>query len=80
MTKGLFGNAVLKYCNFEIPQFPIVHDTNTMVLLYHSKTIVLLKTEICLVPLEKQSICREKRRKLRSGVEFQKLQKYHGFG
>jgi hypothetical protein len=40
----------------------------------------LLKTEICLVPLEKQSICREKRRKLRSRVEFQKLQKYHGFG
>jgi hypothetical protein len=37
-----------------------------MVLLYHSKTVVLLKTEICLVLLEKQSICREKRRKLRS--------------
>jgi hypothetical protein len=50
-----------------------------MVLLYHSKTTVLLKTDICLVPLEKQSICREKRRKLRSGVEFRKLQKYHGF-
>jgi hypothetical protein len=48
-AKGLFGNAVLKYYNFEIPQFTIVHDTNTTVLIYHSKTTVLLKTEICLV-------------------------------
>jgi hypothetical protein len=76
----MFENVVLKYCNFEIPQFTIVHDINAMVLLYHSKTTVLLKTEICLVQLEKQSICREKRRKLRSGVEFRKLQKYHDFG
>jgi hypothetical protein len=42
-----------------------------MVLFYHSKTTVLLKTEICLVSLKKQSICREKRRKLRSEWSFE---------
>jgi hypothetical protein len=45
-----------------------------MILFYHSKTKVLLKTVIYLVLLEKQNICREKRRKQRSWVEFQKLQ------
>jgi hypothetical protein len=28
-----------------------------MILIYHSKTIILLKTVICLVPLEKQTVC-----------------------
>jgi hypothetical protein len=38
----------------------MVHDTNTTVLSYYSKTTVLLKTKMCLVPLEKNKVFMER--------------------
>jgi hypothetical protein len=58
--EDMFGNTILKYYSFKIPQLTIIHDINTTVYLYHNKTTLLLKIEICLVPLKNQSMRREK--------------------
>jgi hypothetical protein len=59
----------------------MVHDTNTTVLSYYSKTTVLLKTKMCLVPLEKTKYSwkEQKKTKVISGVS-KTPKEYHSFG
>lgn len=74
----LIGDAVLK-CHSLL--YTIAHDTNTTtVLLSHGRTVMLLKTKICLVPLKKKHVHKVyveiREEKLRSWwMEFRKLRK-----